>query len=222
LFIHTFIIVTGSREDVDEDDSSDDGSDCVSSDAHNDDDDDGGSSDGENVAPVGQAFITLHGESADRPSVLKDQTFGDFEELKKYVESITLVTMSNNKRTTRVQKAPAWFKVAFPDAQICWLNGTLYCHQPLKASHDHYAKWAKTTCSCKVRYALCSKTKRWRISEFDECHNHVVESHVETSATGIIHIRNAARLNQDMIVTINNWLDAHQSEYSQLCHLRTY
>lgn len=205
-----------------DEESSEDGSDAISSDAHNEDDDADGSSDGEEAGSASAAFIALHGDTADRPSVLKGQSFADFEELKQYVESITLVKMSNNPRTSRIQNAPVWFKLAFPDAQICWLNGTLYCHQPLKESHDHYVAWAKTTCTCRVRYALCSATKRWRISEFVECHNHEVESHVETSATGITHIRNAARLNQDMIVTINNWLDAHQSKYSQLFRAPTH
>jgi hypothetical protein len=151
-------------------------------------------------------------DSAERQRALKDQTFGDFEELKRYVENVTKVTMSNNKRTIRFDVAPLWFKEAFPSAQVCWLNGTLYCHQPKKEQWHKYFSWAKTMCTCKVRYALCSQTKLWRISDFDDCHNHVVEATVETSATGITHIRNAARLDQDMIVTIANWLDAKQSD----------
>jgi hypothetical protein len=196
-------------------------SDQISSDAHSDVE--GSSSDGDDIdvnpgqpaaMPLGRAADAR--DVADRQSVLTDQSFCEFKELKTYVESITKVTMSNNPRTTRIQVAPAWFKEAFPAAEVCWLNGTLYCHQPKKASYDQVMKWAKTTCTCKVRYALCSKTKQWRIYEFDDCHNHEVETQVETSATGIVHIRNAARLNQDMIVAIHNWLDAKQSEYSQL------
>jgi hypothetical protein len=221
LFIHTFknsgIPAAGSDSE-----SSVDGSDEISSDAHSEYESEGSDDALEDSEPPPPASDASLPHDGDRQKTLKDQTFGNFEELKKYVESITFVAMSNNKRTTRFQLAPAWFKDAFPNADICWLNGTLYCHQPRKQSYDQYVKWAKTMCTCKVRYALCSKTKRWRISEFDDRHNHEVQSHVEQSATGIVHIRNAARLNQDMIVAINNWLDAHISEYSQLFRAPTH
>jgi hypothetical protein len=155
-------------------------------------------------------------DAAARHSAFKPQTFGNFEELKEYVENVTKVKMSNNKRTIRFDAAPVWFKDAFPSAEVCWLNGTLYCHQPKKEEYEKYFSWAKTMCTCKVRYALCSQTKLWRITEFDDCHNHNVKATAETSATGIIHIRNAARLDQDMIVTIKNWLDANQSDLIML------
>lgn len=204
--------------------SEEDASDEIPSDAHNDVE--GSSSDGEDIEIQipGQAApqAAASRDGAERQRVLKDQSFGDFKDLKTYVESITKVTMSNNPRTTRIAVAPAWFKEAYPDAEICWLNGTLYCHQKRKSSYDQLMKWAKTTCTCKVRYALCAKTRQWRISEFDDCHNHEVESNVETSATGIVHIRNAARLNQEMIVAIHNWLDSNQSEYRQLFRASTF
>jgi hypothetical protein len=218
LFIHTF--KNSGIPAASDSESSEDGSDDISSDAHSEyevGDTDDADEDSEPAPAASVASL-----DGDRQKTLIDQTFGNFEDLKKYVESITFVTMSNNKRTTRFQSAPVWFKEAFPDADICWLSGTLYCHQPRKESYDQYVKWAKTTCTCKVRYALCSKTKRWRISEFNDCHNHEVQSQVETSATGIVHIRNAARLNQDMIVAINNWLDAHISEYIQLFRAPTH
>ena len=216
MFIHTFIN-SGIPAAGSDSESSEDDSDGISSDAHTEFDK-ADSSDGDEIVHD----LVQAATDGDRLKALKSQTFATFEELKKYVDSVTKVNMSNNPRTTRVQSAPAWFKEAFPDAQICWLNGTLYCHQKKKECYVEHVKWAKTTCTCKVRYALCSKTKRWRIAEFDDCHNHEVETNVEISATGVVHIRNAAKLNQDMILTLNDWLDAKQSEWSQLFRAHTH
>jgi hypothetical protein len=188
--------------------------DSSESESRSDSDDENGDSD----AQPNDSDASCDGEqdAAQRYRALKDHTFGNFDDLKKYVENETKVKMSNNKRTIRFDVAPVWFKDAFPSAEVCWLNGTLYCHQPKKEPYEKFVSWAKTMCTCKVRYALCSQTKLWRITEFDDCHNHNVEATAETSATGIIHIRNAARLDQDMIVTIKNWLDANQSDLIML------
>ena len=202
--------IPGSDADSSESSHSESRSDC---------DDENGDSDAQpNASSDGSDAGSASDEqdAAQRHRALKDQTFGNFDDLKKYVDNVTKVKMSNNKRTIRFDVAPVWFKDAFPSAEVCWLNGTLYCHQPKKEPYEKFVSWAKTMCTCKVRYALCSQTKLWRFTEFDDCHNHNVEATAETSATGIIHIRSAARLDQDMIVTIKNWLDAHQSDLIML------
>jgi hypothetical protein len=55
-------------------------------------------------------------------------TFEKFEDLHKCIEGLSRVKMSNNKRTTRAP--PIWFKKQHAEAEVAWLSGTLYCHQP--------------------------------------------------------------------------------------------
>jgi hypothetical protein len=137
-------------------------------------------------------------------------TFESFEDLKAYAESLMKCKLSNNNRTTK--HPPKWLQAAFPDAKSYWMNGTLYCMQA-KCDHQAYVPWAKTTCTCFVRYSLCPVTTKWKLGKGeDKCctsHNHELEKMVtETSATGLTHYRSALALDQDMIQTIHSWFDA--------------
>jgi hypothetical protein len=138
------------------------------------------------------------------------KTFESFEDLKAYAESLLKCKLSNNPRTTK--SPPKWLKAAFPDAQRYWMNGTLYCMQA-KCDHEAYVAWAKTTCTCFVRYSLCPQTRKWKLGKGStKCctsHNHELEKmEAETSATGLTHYRSALALDQDMIQTIHSWFDA--------------
>ena len=137
-------------------------------------------------------------------------TFESFEELKAYAESLMKCKLSNNNRTTK--HPPKWLQAAFPDAKSYWMNGTLYCMQA-KCDHQAFVPWAKTTCTCFVRYSLCPVTTKWKLGKGEgQCctsHNHELEKMVtETSATGLTHYRSALALDQDMIQTIHSWFDA--------------
>ena len=136
-------------------------------------------------------------------------TFEDFEDLKKHVQAVFKCKMSNNKRTTR--SPPQWFKKVYPNVQVAWVNGTLYCHQP-KQEHGAFVPWAKTSCRCHARYSMCSDTLRWRLGSLVATHNHdIATSSCAPSATGLVHIRHAEQLTQCMIRSINNWFDSKTS-----------
>ena len=190
--------------------SSGESSDSESSDAESDSDDES------SAASVADAD-----EDADEDAVVDKGTshcFEKFDDLKKYVESQTGVQMSNNKRTTR--NCPVWFKKQYPDADIAWLSGTLYCHQP-RTCHMPFVRWAKTSCTCHSRYTLCRKTFLWLIVSCCCDHNHVVPSNVaQVSISGLITYRKAAKLDQDMVRTINTWLEGKASTKSIRFHFR--
>jgi hypothetical protein len=152
----------------------------------------------------------------------KDLTFAKFEDLKKYVEKecgIAGIGMSNNKRTTR--HPPVWFAKQFPECELAWLSGTLYCMQPRLGEGGKYVPWAKTSCTCHSRYVLCPKTFLWRIDSCSCAHNHAVVSNAdEPSASGLVHYRTAAKLDQDMVQTINTWLQGKSSTKQIRYHFR--
>jgi hypothetical protein len=177
-----------------------------SSDCHRSEDEDGDSS-GDDDSQSSDDDEEEGGASDAAASMSEGcLTFEDFEDLKKHVQGIFKCKMSNNKRTTR--SPPQWFKKEYPDVQVAWLNGTLYCHQP-KQEHDAFVPWAKTTCHCHARYSLCSDTLRWRLGSLLATHNHdIATSSCAPSATGLVHIRSAEQLSQDMIRSIINWFDA--------------
>jgi hypothetical protein len=150
-----------------------------------------------------------------------DQLFAEFGDLKKFVESRTQCKMSNNKRTTR--SPPTWFKKDVPSAEVAWLSGTLYCHQP-KLGHENYVRWAKTSCTCHSRYVLCPKSFLWRIVSLSVSHNHsvapITSSVHQSSASGLVHIRSAAKLDQDMVRTINIWFEGRATTKAIRFHFR--
>ena len=204
---------SGSSHQTSESGSDDSESDDSGIDDNDNDDDD-------DFAATSSPMISEHAMDKTAADVATEQTFAHFDDLKRYVESICGCKMSNNKRTTR--SPPIWFRKECPSADLAWLSGTLYCHKP-KEIHASFVAWAKTSCTCHARYVLCPKTMLWRIvSEVASLnHNHQVETTVEeSSAAGLVHIRSATKLDQDMIRTIHSWFDARQQTKAIRFHFR--
>jgi hypothetical protein len=146
------------------------------------------------------------------------EIFETFDELKKYAESIMKCKLSNNKRTSR--NPPKWVKTINPDATSHWFNGTLYCMQALKSEHDKFVTWAKTSCTCFARYAMCSGSKKWQLKAHSCVHNHELEVVVQEGESGMIHISDASQLEEEQVSTIGCWLDAMQSTKQIRFHFR--
>jgi hypothetical protein len=146
------------------------------------------------------------------------EIFETFGELKKYAESIMKCKLSNNKRTSR--NPPKWVKAMNPDATSHWFNGTLYCMQALRSEHDKFVTWAKTSCTCYARYAMCSGSKKWQLQAHSCVHNHELSAVVQEGASGMVHICDASQLEEEQVSTIGCWLDAMQSTKQIRFHFR--
>lgn len=147
------------------------------------------------------------------------ETFETFDELKKYAETLLKCKLSNNKRTSK--NPPKWVRAANPDAASHWFNGTLYCMQALKSEEEKFVPWAKTSCTCHARYALCSGSKKWQLQARSSVHNHALEEAVaQEGVSGMIHISDAGQLEEDQVRTIGCWLDAKQGTKQIRFHFR--
>jgi hypothetical protein len=134
-----------------------------------------------------------------------DLEFADFDDLKRYAEKLLGCKLSNNKRTTA--SPPRWLKLKYPEVSLHWTSGTLYCKRHVKA-HEGKVSWAKTSCTCHLRYVLDS-SDRWRIQKKCTHHNHeVAQDQCRIGISGIRHITSASHLEQDQIRTINAWFDS--------------
>ena len=198
--IHRGKVRLGSASSDDESSESSESSESTSSSSGSD----GDSSDDPTAGLAGEALDAI--QDALR-------LFDSFEDLKVYAESLMKCPLSNNKRTTN--SPPKWMKEFCPEAKSYWMNGTLYCMKA-RCDHDTYVPWAKTTCTCYMRYSMCQETKKWRMGTSCLSHNHELEKGTaETpSGTGMTHYRSALALDQDMIRTIHCWLDAKIGERS--------
>jgi hypothetical protein len=107
----------------------DQGADCESSDYDSEEESSGRSDESSGLGSSSEASAeALSDEEVHADFDPLTSTFENFEDLHKCIEGLSRVKMSNNKRTSR--NPPNWFKKQHAEAEVAWLSGTLYCHQP--------------------------------------------------------------------------------------------
>jgi len=143
--------------------------------------------------------------------------FDSFDLLREAVTRSCNCKLSLNCRKFPPEHALKWVKTAIPGLTSYHQSGCFYCFQAF--NEINRKKHARTSCPMFVSYVFTRELK-WKVTQVDMTHNHVVELDAVVGPSGIRYILKVSELTIDEFQAVNHWLVAKMSTRLVRYHFR--